>query len=86
MGGAVGRYQIVMNPNVRADTFLLDTATRVVWHLTRFNDVKGEPTVWMVMERLDSDTEVLPWAQRYGWKTPEPTEFPREWLQRFKLE
>src|SRR5271157_3283094 len=29
-----GRYQIVFNPNVRADTFLLDTQVGKVWQLT----------------------------------------------------
>ena len=29
--GDLGRYQIVMNPNVRADTFLLDTETGKTW-------------------------------------------------------
>jgi hypothetical protein len=30
-----GRYQIVMNPQIRADTFLLDTATGKIWQLAK---------------------------------------------------
>ena len=29
----VGRYQILMHPEVRADQYLLDTKTGHVWHL-----------------------------------------------------
>ena len=31
--GNYERYKIYMNPNVRADQYLLDTKTGVVWHL-----------------------------------------------------
>lgn len=120
VGGAAGRYQIVMNPNVRADTFLLDTATGVVWTLVKYTDLKGQPQVWDVMIRLDSLKEFQEFVdalKRYE-KTPEPrgssskesktpdplegavrvedpdpatttlepTEFPRNWSRRFKLQ
>ncbi len=42
----VGRFQIVINKNIRADTFLLDTKTGRIWQNTTFTDLKGEPTVW----------------------------------------
>lgn len=71
-GGAVGRYQIVISPHVRADTFLLDTATGRVWINTQFSDLKGEPTVWQVMDRVDSIKELVDWIQLFERKPPEP--------------
>lgn len=68
--GAVGRYQIVVNPNVRADTFLLDTVTGRVWQPTEYTNLKGKPTVWQVMDRVDSDEEIRDWAQQFERKSP----------------
>lgn len=68
----VGRYQIVINSNVRADTFLLDTATGRVWVPTRYTNLKGEPTVWEMQDRADSDEEIRDWAQQFELKTPKP--------------
>lgn len=54
----VGRYQIVFSPNVRADTFLLDTQKGRVWQMTKFSDLPGEPTAWNEMDVIDSTGEV----------------------------
>lgn len=54
----VGRYQIVFSPNVRADTFLLDTQKGRVWQMTKFSDLPGEPTAWNEMDVIDSSGEV----------------------------
>ena len=35
---APGRYQIVINPTVRADTFLLDSETGRVWQMTQYTN------------------------------------------------
>ena len=35
---APGRYQIFFSPNVRADTFLVDTSTGRIWRMTRIQD------------------------------------------------
>ena len=66
-----GRYQIVMNPQVRADTFLLDTATGKIWQMAKLTDMKGEPVVWQYMERLDNPLDVINLAGRLGWKAKE---------------
>src|SRR5271168_3090426 len=52
---AAGRYQIFMNPNVRADTLLLDTQTGKTWVQTGITNVKGEPTIWMYREHVDNE-------------------------------
>lgn len=62
--GPAGRYQIVINPNIRADTILLDTQTGQTWTQTQISDVEGEPTVWMFRDRLDNDLAFINWAGR----------------------
>ncbi len=58
-----GRFQIIFNPSIRADTFLLDTGTGKVWQLTKFTDLKNDPVAWVYMDRLDDGQEVLMWAK-----------------------
>ena len=53
-----GRYQIVFSPNVRADTFLLDTQKRRVWQFTKFSDLPSEPTAWNEVDVIDSTGEI----------------------------
>ncbi len=60
----VGRYQIFFRANVRADTFLVDTVTGKTWTPIEYTNVKGQPTVWRVQERLDSPLEVSQWESR----------------------
>lgn len=52
-----GRYQIVSNPSVARDTFLLDTSTGRVWQLTQFGDIIGEPSAWDMIPRIDTDED-----------------------------
>lgn len=59
-----GRYQIFTNPNVRADTFLLDTETGRIWVQVEVTDVEGTPMVWKSQQRLDNDQEFLEWSRR----------------------
>lgn len=47
---ANGRYQIVINPHVRADTFLLDTLTGNIWVPTKLTDYLEEPILWLPQE------------------------------------
>ena len=61
---ALGRYQIVINPNVKADTFLLDTQTGMVWVHAEITDLEGNPTVWKLMDRVDSEQEFIEWGAR----------------------
>ena len=64
----VGRYQIFFNPNVRADTFLVDTEDGRIWRMTTVTDVVGEPTVWLPERRLDNDQEVSGWMSLQRFK------------------
>ena len=56
-----GRFQIFFNPNVRADTFLVDTQTGKVWRMTTYTDIIGEPTIWQFMERIDTKEQLNKW-------------------------
>jgi hypothetical protein len=60
----VGRYQIVSNPNVRADTFLLDTQTGNTWTPVEITNVKGQPTIWRFKERVDNQQQFNEWSAR----------------------
>lgn len=60
----IGRFQIVMNPQVRADTFLVDTENGRIWQQVRYTDVKGEPLVWQYQERVDNAVELAAWVRR----------------------
>jgi hypothetical protein len=65
-----GRYQIVLNPQARADMFLLDTATGRVWRLVNYPGRVGEPTVWEWMDRLDGWNEFEAFMKGYPPKAP----------------
>lgn len=65
-----GRFIIIMSPTVRADTFLLDTVSGQVWRQEQFTDVKGEPTVWHTMVRLDNAAESHNFIEALGLKSP----------------
>ena len=43
-----GRYQIVFSPLVRADTFMIDTATGTVWQSANV----GTSNAWVLMQRI----------------------------------
>ena len=64
-----GRYQLVINPNVRADTFLLDTQTGRIWMPTEYTNlgpIPGmgpKPTVWQFQDRVDNQEELARWIQ-----------------------
>lgn len=45
----VGRYQIYMNPNIRADQYLLDTKTGRTWQLTE--EIKEKYMFWHEIPR-----------------------------------
>jgi hypothetical protein len=62
----VGRYQIIFNPNVRADTFLLDTQTGQTWIQTQISDAAGAPTIWLFRERIDNDADFVGWSIRHA--------------------
>lgn len=58
-----GRFQIVISPNVRADTFLLDTWTGKIWRMIQEADVEGQPTIWKYERRIDSEEELFKWLR-----------------------
>ena len=55
------RYQIVFSPHVRADTFLLDTATGQTWQQVQYTDIEGQPEIWRPRERPDNDKQLVEW-------------------------
>ncbi len=66
--GMNGRYQIVMNPELARNTFLLDTQTGQTWQLTQYPGLQGEPTAWTFKAKLDSEGEMMAWATTQGLK------------------
>ncbi len=62
-----GRYAIVFSPNVRADTFLLDTKTGNVWQQVKYTDLDGEPMVWteMTIEDGRAESDKIPGSTTY---------------------
>jgi hypothetical protein len=63
-----GRYQIIINPQARTDTFLLDTATGRVWQLVKYGDLNDEPSVWQQMNRIDNDADLKKLQKERGFK------------------
>ena len=55
-----GRYQIIVSPGSRADTFLIDTQKGKVWAMTQITDVADKPSLWMPMTVIDRDRELGP--------------------------
>ena len=67
-----GRFQIVVNPAARADTFLLDTASGHIWQRTKYTDLPGQPEVWQIQDRVDSQLDLVAWAADHQPKPPAP--------------
>lgn len=69
------RYQIVFNPNVRADTFLLDTEKGKVWQLVKFGSLEGQPTAWESMDIIDNSGVIGITYENFrsGFATAKPT-------------
>jgi hypothetical protein len=63
-----GRYQLFVNPNVRADTLLLDTQTGKIWRMQTALSFEGDPTIWLPEERIDTLAEYDSWAARHTLK------------------
>lgn len=72
------RFQILFNPNARADTFLLDTQTGKVWQLAKFSDIEGEPVVWNHMERIDDDKQLYQFVLQHGVKKTQESAGPSQ--------
>ena len=63
--GQAGRYQIIINPNIRADTRLLDTQTGRTWTAVEYAYLEGKPMVWRIEDRVDNDQELMEWIKAY---------------------
>jgi hypothetical protein len=63
-----GRYQIVTSPFTERNIFLLDTESGAVWQLEVLNTLTGEPLVWNLMPRIDSDDDMARLVARLGKK------------------
>lgn len=59
-----GRYQIVINPEYRADVFLLDTETGRTWVRTEITNLDGHPSIWMPKDRIDCDEQFTEWSNK----------------------
>jgi hypothetical protein len=59
-----GRFQIVINPEVRADTFLLDTQTGRMWRPAQYKELEGEPVVFVPFDKVDNAAELSAWLAR----------------------
>jgi hypothetical protein len=67
-----GRYQLWVNPNARVDTFLLDTETGRTWQRIVYTNVKGEPPVWLIQDRIDNEVELTNWTNKHELKPNQP--------------
>jgi len=68
---SAGRFQIIMNPEIRMDRFLLDTQTGRVWELAREVELQDEPRIWVVLPRIDNDQQMREWlATQHNKKKP----------------
>jgi hypothetical protein len=72
VAGSIGRYELVINPNVRADTFLLDTETGKIWVNTEYTDLVGSPSAWTYQDRVDDDQQLLSWASAHQSRKTQP--------------
>lgn len=70
-----GRYQLITGGS-NFQTFMIDTATGRVWRPITFTDLKTDPMVWRLMDRLDSDADISAIIQRYGLKPPDQSNPP----------
>ena len=64
-GGLPGRYQIVISPHLRAETFLVDTQTGRTWIMTRYDDLEGKPSVWHYQDKVDNLDELREWSKLF---------------------
>jgi hypothetical protein len=64
-----GRYQIILGPMTRQDTYLLDTQTGQVWRLTTMTNLKAEPDVWRIMDKIDNKCDYEHLVSKYGMNT-----------------
>jgi hypothetical protein len=71
-----GRYQILMNPELARNTFLLDTVTGRVWALMSYAFLKNEPRIWTLMDRVDAEADEERVVAKYGLKPDDKSTTP----------
>ena len=59
-----GRYRIVMREGIRADSWLLDTATGLTWREVSYVDIVGQPVIWKFQDRIDDNASLLRWSSQ----------------------
>ena len=61
----IGRYQLYVPPEHVGLAILLDTATGKTWHQVQYEQLVGEPSVWVpTAERVNSQTELEAWIAK----------------------
>jgi hypothetical protein len=61
----IGRYQLYVPLDHIGLAVLLDTATGKTWHEVKYDQVIGEPSVWVPTgEKLDSSREIEMWESK----------------------
>jgi hypothetical protein len=90
VGANAPRYQLFVNPEVRADTLLLDTTTGKVWRMTEITDASNHPKVWKYEDRMDNRDQEIAWWSSHSSQTgsvPTPATFtPSEPLPKPKID
>ncbi|SPF45323.1 exported hypothetical protein [Candidatus Sulfotelmatobacter kueseliae] len=77
----VGRYQLFFSPHARADVYLVDTETGLIWKPITISNAKDEnlnspPELWVYQERVDSEQEFDVWMAFH--KKQEPATTPQQ--------
>jgi hypothetical protein len=57
------RYEIYMSHSIGKFQYLLDKKTGRTWQLTQFTDIKGQPTVWRYLFRIDNEDQLIEFAR-----------------------
>lgn len=55
------KYQIFFGPFARADAYLVNTDSGLVWRSTTFTYLEGDPEAWMPTPRIDNNEELTKW-------------------------
>jgi hypothetical protein len=74
----VGRYQLFFSPHARADVYLVDTETGLIWKPITINNAKDEnfnnaPELWVYQERVDNEQEFDLWMAYHKKLAPATT-------------
>lgn len=75
----VGRYQLFFSPHARADVYLVDTETGLIWKPITISNAKdanldSAPQLWVYQERVDNEQEFDVWMEFH--KKPAPATTP----------